>query len=163
MPHSLSLLLLLLSLLLPTPPATRPPTPPHRAQVKEAMRARPDSNYTSCSQLVGGVMAADTMQSVKALLPDILRRLPVLLYQVGGGGAGGGVFVLCVVVLCVVVCVCVCVCGCGCAVVCVCVCVCEGGVSVMLLWPSVGGGASGEGVRERLGTGEVQGSEATGG
>ncbi|PNW88027.1 hypothetical protein CHLRE_01g011300v5 [Chlamydomonas reinhardtii] len=50
-------------------------------EVKEAMRARPDSNYTSCSQLVGGVMAADTMQSVKALLPDILRRLPVLLYQ----------------------------------------------------------------------------------
>lgn len=28
-------------------------------------------------------MAEDTMQSVKHLLPDILNRLPVLLYQVG--------------------------------------------------------------------------------
>ncbi|KAG2444312.1 hypothetical protein HXX76_001069 [Chlamydomonas incerta] len=50
-------------------------------EVKEAMRARADANYSSCSELVGAVMAADTMQSVKGLLPDILRRLPVLLYQ----------------------------------------------------------------------------------
>lgn len=39
--------------------------------------------YKSCNKEVGEIMAEDTMQSVKHLLPDILNRLPVLLYQVG--------------------------------------------------------------------------------
>ena len=39
--------------------------------------------YKSCNKEVGAIMAEDTMQSVKHLLPDILNHLPVLLYQVG--------------------------------------------------------------------------------
>jgi hypothetical protein len=39
--------------------------------------------YTSCSKVVGELMGEDTMQSVKHLVPDLLRHLPVLMYQVG--------------------------------------------------------------------------------
>ncbi|GAX77586.1 hypothetical protein CEUSTIGMA_g5030.t1 [Chlamydomonas eustigma] len=49
--------------------------------VKEAMSAHPDLNYVSCNKVVGEKMAADTMQSVKHLLPDVLEHIPVLLYQ----------------------------------------------------------------------------------
>ncbi|KAG2487387.1 hypothetical protein HYH03_013956 [Edaphochlamys debaryana] len=50
-------------------------------EVKEMMRARPDVVYASCSDAVRKAMSGDVMRSVKALFPDILRRLPVLLYQ----------------------------------------------------------------------------------
>lgn len=39
-------------------------------------------DYVSCSKVVGEIMAEDTMQSVKHLIPDLLNHLPVLLYQV---------------------------------------------------------------------------------
>jgi carboxypeptidase C (cathepsin A) len=49
--------------------------------VKEAMGAHPGVKYVSCSKVVGDKMAADTMQSVRHLLPDVLEHMPVLLYQ----------------------------------------------------------------------------------
>ncbi len=42
----------------------------------------PQIDYVTCSKVVGDIMAADTMQSVKHLFPDILERISVLLYQV---------------------------------------------------------------------------------
>jgi hypothetical protein len=58
----------------------RPAAP--RLQVKESMRVRPHVQYVSCSKVVGRVMGADVMRSVKHLLPDILDHMHVLLYQV---------------------------------------------------------------------------------
>ncbi|KXZ46405.1 hypothetical protein GPECTOR_44g8 [Gonium pectorale] len=50
-------------------------------EVKEALRALPNITYVSCSDAVRAAMGADVMRSVKHLLPDILARIPVLLYQ----------------------------------------------------------------------------------
>lgn len=43
------------------------------------------ANYSSCSDVVGQVMAADVMRSCLVLVEDLLDVLPVLLYQVGAG------------------------------------------------------------------------------
>ena len=53
----------------------RPDTAPVGVQVK----------YESCNEVVGEIMANDTMQSVKHLLPDVLEHIHVLLYQVSPG------------------------------------------------------------------------------
>ncbi|GIL55967.1 hypothetical protein Vafri_11432 [Volvox africanus] len=50
-------------------------------EVKEAMRADPTVNYSSCSDTVRDAMAADVMRSVKYLISDLLAHIPVLLYQ----------------------------------------------------------------------------------
>mmetsp|Transcript_37071 Transcript_37071/g.82444 ORF Transcript_37071/g.82444 Transcript_37071/m.82444 type:complete len:527 (-) Transcript_37071:417-1997(-) len=50
-------------------------------EVRAALGAKQELNYSSCSEVVGDIMAADTMRSVKHLLPDVLDHLPVLLYQ----------------------------------------------------------------------------------
>lgn len=41
------------------------------------------ANYSSCSEVVERVMAADVMRSCLVLVEDLLDVLPVLLYQVG--------------------------------------------------------------------------------
>lgn len=51
-------------------------------QVKEAMRARRNITYVSCSDAVRDAMRGDVMRSVKDLLPDVLHHIHVLLYQV---------------------------------------------------------------------------------
>eukprot|EP00879_Flechtneria_rotunda_P016789 GHRR01017572.1.p1 GENE.GHRR01017572.1~~GHRR01017572.1.p1 ORF type:complete len:557 (+),score=138.61 GHRR01017572.1:190-1671(+) len=53
----------------------------NRPDVKAWMQADASVNYTGCSDTVMQVMAADTMKSAKHLVEDILRSLPVLLYQ----------------------------------------------------------------------------------
>lgn len=67
-------------------------------EVKEALGVDRRTQYVSCSPAVAEAMGPDVMRSVKHLLPDILERLPVLLYQVisrgtrregGCGGVGG--------------------------------------------------------------------------
>ncbi|GIL55970.1 hypothetical protein Vafri_11432, partial [Volvox africanus] len=60
------------------------PNDPDPTQVKEAMRADPTVNYSSCSDTVRDAMAADVMRSVKYLISDLLAHIPVLLYQVDG-------------------------------------------------------------------------------
>ncbi|GLI71702.1 hypothetical protein VaNZ11_017008 [Volvox africanus] len=50
-------------------------------EVKEAMRADPAVNYSSCSDAVRNAMAADVMRTVKYLISDLLAHIPVLLYQ----------------------------------------------------------------------------------
>ncbi len=54
----------------------------YRTQVKEAMRAHHNVSYVSCSDAVRDAMRGDVMRSVKELLPDVLRHIHVLLYQV---------------------------------------------------------------------------------
>ena len=49
--------------------------------------------YQSCSKVVDEIMAADTMQSVKHLLSDVLEHIPVLLYQVRAAELANCVFV----------------------------------------------------------------------
>lgn len=50
-------------------------------EVKEAMRARRNITYVSCSDAVRDAMRGDVMRSVKDLLPDVLHHIHVLLYQ----------------------------------------------------------------------------------
>ncbi len=40
-----------------------------------------DLVFESCSEKVGTALGPDVMKSVKPLIPDILRRIPLLLYQ----------------------------------------------------------------------------------
>lgn len=50
-------------------------------QVKQALGIDADTTFESCSQQVDKVLGPDVMKSVKYLLPDLLDRYPVLLYQ----------------------------------------------------------------------------------
>lgn len=40
-----------------------------------------DLVFESCSEKVGEALGPDVMKSVKPLVPDILRSIPLLLYQ----------------------------------------------------------------------------------
>lgn len=40
-----------------------------------------DMVFESCSEEVGEALGPDVMKSVKPLIPDILRSMPLLLYQ----------------------------------------------------------------------------------
>lgn len=51
------------------------------AEVKANINARPDVVYAACSPEVDRVMGHDVMKSVARLVPDLLARSNVLLYQ----------------------------------------------------------------------------------
>lgn len=49
--------------------------------LQAALRADPDVTFVGCSPEVGDALGPDVMKSVKRLIPDILARVPILLYQ----------------------------------------------------------------------------------
>ena len=54
----------------------------NQTAIRKLMSAKPSGDYVSCSSKVGEIMAADAMRSVAHLVPDILKQVPCLFYQV---------------------------------------------------------------------------------
>lgn len=50
-------------------------------EVKQALGVKEGVGFVSCSEEVGRVLGPDVMKSVKYLIPDLLERYPLLLYQ----------------------------------------------------------------------------------
>lgn len=58
------------------------PPPPHTyTEVKANINAPADLTYAACSKEVDAIMGHDVMKSVAHLVPDLLDRSHVLLYQ----------------------------------------------------------------------------------
>jgi vitellogenic carboxypeptidase-like protein len=53
----------------------------NRRDVKVELGASASITFEGCSEKVGQAMGPDVMKSVKYLMPDLLRAMPVLLYQ----------------------------------------------------------------------------------
>lgn len=67
----------------PTQPCSCSPPPCNypRAEVKANINAPPDLVYAACSKEVDAILGHDVMKSVAHLVPDLLERSHVLLYQ----------------------------------------------------------------------------------
>lgn len=50
-------------------------------EVKAALGVPEDITFESCSSAVGAALGEDVMKSIAHLVPDVLRELPLLLYQ----------------------------------------------------------------------------------
>ncbi|KAK9864784.1 hypothetical protein WJX84_011664 [Apatococcus fuscideae] len=53
----------------------------NQLEVKEALGAAKHIRFESCSDHIGAILGPDVMKSVLYLLPDVLRSVPLLLYQ----------------------------------------------------------------------------------